>query len=101
MIKNDNGFNCVNCGREVEKLSYTSRNHCPHCLTSLHVDIVPGDRANECKGILEPISVENNSKKGFVIVFKCKKCSAVVRNKAAIDDNFDLMLEINRKNSLK
>ena len=43
--KNDNGFICAHCGKEVEPLGYTSRNHCPFCLWSLHVDINPGDRA--------------------------------------------------------
>jgi len=100
MIKNDNNFTCVNCGKEVDKLKYTSRNHCPYCLHSLHVDIVPGDRANPCKGVLEPIAIENNSKKGYIIVFKCKKCGQITRNKAANDDNFDKMLEISRKRTI-
>ena len=51
--KNDNGFICKNCGFEVQPLGYSSRNHCPNCLHSLHVDINPGDRANECGGIME------------------------------------------------
>ena len=41
--KNDNGFIYANCGFEVKPLGYTSRNHCPFCLCSLHVDILPGD----------------------------------------------------------
>lgn len=101
MIKNDDSFVCVNCGKEVEKLRYTSRNHCPHCLHSLHVDIVPGDRANNCKGVLKPISVEPNSKKGYIIVFKCEKCGKITRNKSADDDDFQVMLEISRMNSYK
>lgn len=48
-LKNDNEFNCINCGKKVEKLKYTSRDHCNHCLYSLHVDITPGDRENTCK----------------------------------------------------
>ena len=100
MVKNDNNFTCVNCGKEVEKLKYTSRNHCPYCLYSLHVDIIPGDRMNSCKGVLEPIAIENNSKKGYVIVFKCKKCGEITRNKSAIDDDFDKMLEISKKRTI-
>lgn len=99
MIKNDNSFVCVNCGKQVEKLGYTSRNHCPFCLYSLHVDIEPGDRTNTCKGILEPIAVENSTKKGYIIVFKCKKCGKIVRNKSAIDDNFEALLEVSKKNA--
>ena len=37
-------------GKKVEPLGYTSRNHCPFCLWSLHVDENPGDRACECGG---------------------------------------------------
>lgn len=99
MIKNDNSFICVNCGKQVEKLNYTSRNHCPHCLHSLHVDIVPGDRANECKGILKPIAIEDNAKKGYVIVHKCSKCGEIKRNKSAEDDNFDEILKIAKLNA--
>lgn len=101
MIKNDNSFICINCGKEVPKLEYTSRNHCPYCLHSLHVDIIPGDRKNTCKGVLKPIAIENNSKKGYVIVFKCQKCGEVGRNKSAEDDDFDVMLDIAKKNSYK
>ena len=101
MIKNDNSFVCVNCGKEVPKLEYTSRNHCPHCLHSLHVDIIPGDRKNTCRGVLKPIAVENNAKKGYVIVFKCEKCGQVSRNKSAEDDDFEKMLEISRLNSYR
>lgn len=61
--KNDNEFICINCGKKVEKLKYTSRDHCNHCLYSLHVDITPGDRENKCRGLLVPVNVEINSKK--------------------------------------
>ena len=99
MKKNDSGFVCVNCGRQVEKLGVTSRNHCPYCLHSLHVDIVPGDRATSCKGLLRPIAVETNAKKGYVIVFRCDKCGAITRNKSADDDDFEKLLEVAKNNS--
>ncbi len=81
--KNDSGFICKNCGKEVQPLGYTSRNHCPFCLFSLHVDVNPGDRASDCGGLLEPISVEIDPKKGYVIVSRCRKCGSLRRNKAA------------------
>ena len=81
--KNDSGFICANCGKEVLPLGYTSRNHCPFCLFSLHLDINPGDRASDCGGLLEPVRVETDPKKGYIIVYRCEKCGAVVRNKAA------------------
>lgn len=92
-LKNDSGFICENCKKEVSPLGYSSRNHCPYCLYSKHVDINPGDRLNECGGLLEPIQTLPDSKKGFIIVFKCKKCGTIVRNAAALgktevaDDN--------------
>ena len=55
--KNDDSFICVHCLRKVPKLNYTSRDHCNHCLYSIHIDITPGDRANDCLGMLVPINV--------------------------------------------
>ena len=97
--KNDSGFICANCGYEVEPLGYTSRNHCPKCLCSLHLDINPGDRAAECGGIMRPVRVEPDPKKGYVIVHKCEKCGAVGRNKAAHTasvqpDDIDLLIKL-------
>ncbi|MGM9637751.1 MAG: RNHCP domain-containing protein [Eubacteriales bacterium] len=85
--KNDNGFVCLHCGREVPPLVKTSRNHCPYCLWSLHVDILPGDRANDCGGLLEPISVLPDAKKGYIILHRCQKCGELRRNKAALEGN--------------
>ena len=81
--KNDEGFICKNCGREVLPLGYTSRNHCPFCLCSLHVDVNPGDRANPCCGILRPIQTLPDPKKGYVIIHRCTKCGQECRNRAA------------------
>ena len=97
--KNDSGFTCVNCGKEVLPLGYTSRNHCPFCLHSLHLDVNPGDRASDCGGVLEPVFAEIDAKKGYVIVSRCKKCGAERRNKAAHEakvqpDNIDLIIKL-------
>ena len=96
--KIDEEFICENCGKKVAKLGYSSRNHCPYCMHSKHVDINPGDREENCHGLLEPIKVELNSKKGYVIIFKCKKCGAIRKNKVAKDDNMDLIIELTAKN---
>ena len=92
--KNDDGFICAGCGREVQPLGYTSRNHYPYCLTSLHLDVNPGDRASDCGGIMRAVKTEPDAKKGFVILHKCTKCGAIRRNKAAKDDNMDLLIEL-------
>lgn len=83
--KNDSGFICQNCGKEVEPLGSSSRNHCPFCLCSIHIDINPGDRENTCLGIMDAIKAEINPKKGYVLVHKCRKCGEVKRNRAAFD----------------
>ena len=96
----DEEFICDNCGKKVPKLGYSCRNHCPYCLHSKHVDKNPGDRQEECHGDLEPIGLEINSKKGYVIIFKCKKCGEIRKNKAAKDDNMDLIINLSSSNEI-
>ena len=95
--KIDEPFVCENCGEEVTVLGYTCRNHCNFCLHSKHVDQNPGDRQEKCHGILEPIAIEQSAKKGYVIVFQCKKCKAIRKNKAAVDDSMEEILKICKK----
>ena len=97
--KNDEGFVCKNCGKEVLPLGYTSRNHCPFCLCSLHVDINPGDRANPCLGILRPVQVLPDPRKGYIILHKCTGCGEIHRNKAAHEakvqpDNLKFLIKL-------
>lgn len=92
--KNDNGFTCLVCGKAVKPLGYTSRDHCPFCLHSLHVDINPGDRQNTCHGILQPISATTNPKKGYILNYKCLKCGTLHNNKAAEDDKLSLIFAL-------
>lgn len=81
--KNDNGFVCTNCGKTVLPLGKSSRDHCPFCLYSIHVDINPGDRLNTCHGNLVPISCVPDPQKGYIIVYRCDKCGGIHRNRAA------------------
>ena len=76
----DENFICENCKKEVTKLGYTARDHCPYCLYSKHVDINPGDRAETCGGLMEPVDLEIKDGK-YVVVHKCQKCGFVRRNK--------------------
>ena len=92
--KRDEEFVCEHCGKKVSKLGYTSRDHCPYCLYSKHVDNMPGDREEDCKGLLKPVQVELDSKRGYVIIYKCEKCGAIRKNKAAIDDDKDLLIKL-------
>ncbi len=77
-------FVCRNCGKKVDGNGYT--NHCPHCLWSKHVDIFPGDRAEKCGGMMEPISIENKKGK-WSIIHKCQKCTQKKKNKISKEDN--------------
>ena len=79
-------FICENCRREVPAATTGCRNHCPFCLTSKHVDINPGDRANPCQGLLRAVNYELDGKKGIVLIFRCDKCGKMTRNKANRDD---------------
>ncbi len=83
-------FTCLNCGQEVQGGGYT--NHCPNCLWSRHVDIYPGDRSEDCGGMMEPVGVE--IKKGQTrVVHKCQKCGRErVVDAAEGDDNEKLVL---------
>ena len=81
--KNDSSFICENCGKEVKPLGYSSRNHCPFCLWSLHLDVNPGDRASLCGGKMEPVRVETDPRKGYIIVHRCTACGEIKRNRAA------------------
>jgi len=56
----DEEFICENCNTIVKPLGYTARNHCPKCLYSKHVDILPGDRKETCHGLLKPIGISIN-----------------------------------------
>ena len=91
--KRDESFVCENCGMEVEKLVYSSRDHCPHCLCSKHVDKLPGDRAESCKGILRPVQTIPN-KDGFDTIYKCDGCNEIRKNKSAVDDDIDLLIKL-------
>jgi hypothetical protein len=91
--KRDESFVCENCGMEVEKLVYSSRDHCPYCLCSKHVDKLPGDRAESCKGILKPVQTIPK-KDGFDIIYKCDKCNEIRKNKSAADDDIDLLIKL-------
>lgn len=94
----DEEFICENCGKKVDKLNYTARDHCPYCLYSKHVDIMPGDRKNECWGLLIPIGIEKY-KNTYKIIYKCNNCKQIHKNIVANDDDFDEILKIMQKPS--
>jgi rubrerythrin len=86
-------FVCEKCGANIHGNGYTD--HCPVCLWGCHVDMNPGDRAAGCGGMMRPT---NASKKGkdYIIEYICEKCGHDFRVKAARDDNFEMLLKINK-----
>jgi predicted RNA-binding Zn-ribbon protein involved in translation (DUF1610 family) len=93
-LMRDDGFRCVCCGAWVPPLGCSARDHCPNCLYGLHVDVFPGDRANTCHGLLEPVGVRSGKKTDYQIIYRCQKCHQTVVNQTAADDNLDLIVEL-------
>lgn len=93
----DEEFICLNCGKKVEKLNYTARDHCPYCLYSVHIDINPGDRLNTCLGLLKPIGIEK-FKDSYKIIYQCNKCHNYHKNIMANDDDMNLIIKLSSNN---
>lgn len=96
-IARNEPFVCGYCGKDVAPIKYggSYRNHCPFCLWSKHVDgDVPGDRANACQGMMEPIGVMTRRTGEYVLVHRCTKCHFERFNRVAGDDNADLLVKL-------
>lgn len=59
------------------------RNHCPNCLTSLHLDNEPGDRAADCGGQMEPVAVWVRKGGEWAIIHRCRLCGKLTSNRIA------------------
>jgi len=77
-------FTCEVCGTKVKGTGYTD--HCPNCLFGKHVDVFPGDRKEDCNGLMEPIGVTKRKGK-WQILYRCQKCGYQRLNKASPEDN--------------
>jgi len=82
-------FTCKVCGRLVVPSGAGSdhRNHCPYCLSSVHVDEAPGDRSSDCHGVMEPIAVWVRKNGEWAIIHRCRVCNKMSSNRIAADDN--------------
>jgi len=90
--KTKEDFICGHCGGAVAGDGYT--NHCPRCLWSKHVDVDPGDRAAECHGLMEPVSVEGSTGAGYRIRHRCKTCGHEKMNDASPLDSTDALVAL-------
>jgi len=84
-------FVCENCGFAVSGNGYT--NHCPKCLWSKHVDVNPGDRAEECGGMMKPVGAVLIGGE-YSILQQCQKCGFERKNKMSSKDSFDELVRI-------
>lgn len=89
-------FVCKVCGTLVAPGGAGSqhRNHCPKCLSSVHVDYEPGDRASLCNGIMDPVSVWVRKGGEWAVIHRCRLCGTFSSNRIAADDNPMLLMSI-------
>jgi len=82
-------FICRVCGASVspEGAGTRNRNHCPKCLSSVHLDETPGDRAAACGGIMEPVGVWVRKGGEWAIIHRCRRCGVLHSNRVAADDS--------------
>ena len=92
-------FTCKICGRMVipAGAGTNHRNHCPNCLSSLHVDIEPGDRSSDCGGIMDPVAVWVRKNGEWAIIHRCRNCEELSSNRIAADDNPMKLMSIDMK----
>ncbi len=89
--RNKEDFVCEHCNQAVTGNGYT--NHCPNCLYSKHVDINPGDRAETCCGLMQPVEIHQKSGV-YTLTHKCTKCGYTRPNKVSVNDNFDQVVTL-------
>ena len=89
--KRKENFVCEHCNRKVEGDGYT--NHCPHCLYSKHVDIFPGDRLNDCGGLMKIIDTQKKGER-YVLIYQCEKCGKQSKDHLRESDNIDALITL-------
>ncbi len=92
-IRRDGAFTCGGCDAAVAPGGGRVRDHCPRCLRSLHVDVVPGDRAAGCGGLMDPTGLELRGGEA-VIHYRCRRCGAAGRCRAHPDDDAVALAEL-------
>ena len=85
----NDSFTCSVCGRPVaaEGTGVNHRNHCPNCLSSLHLDNEVGDREADCGGIMDAVAVWVRKNGEWAIIHRCRRCGKLSSNCTAADDN--------------
>ena len=92
--KRKEDFICEKCATKNVGTGFT--NHCFRCLWSKHVDINPGDRAESCQGMMEPVKIDFEKGK-YIINHRCLKCNFKKRKGVEKNDDFEAVLAIVKK----
>jgi hypothetical protein len=101
-------FVCVNCRNFVSSEAMLSgvqhRNHCPHCLSSRHLDLFKaGDRLSACKASMRPVALTlkktakryaAENKGEIMLVHQCEGCGRISINRIAADDSAEVLMEV-------
>lgn len=95
-VRKQEDFVCEHCGSPVKGNGYT--NHCPKCLWSKHVDIMPGDRAEACAGLMEPVAIEGGTPH-YRIRHLCKNCGATRMVDVADNDSPEAIIAVSQKHA--
>jgi DNA-directed RNA polymerase subunit RPC12/RpoP len=108
-LNNTSGdFVCLACGAAVSAQAMLSgvrsRNHCPYCLSSRHLDqFEAGDRLSACKARMRPVglTLKRSAKKyaghssgELMLVHLCEDCGKLSINRIAADDSVNLILSL-------
>lgn len=108
-VNNTSGdFRCLACGAFVSANAVLSgvrsRNHCPYCLSSRHLDqFEAGDRLSACKARMKPVglTLKRSTKKyarhelgELMLVHLCQDCGKLSINRIAADDDGSTILAI-------
>jgi hypothetical protein len=95
--EHSDAFRCVGCRLEVPMSApgTAHRNHCPQCLTSLHVDRrIPGDRKESCHGRMTALCLSVRQDGEWLIIHHCLACDELSANRIAGDDNALMLLRM-------
>lgn len=93
-IRNKEDFICEHCNYQVKGTGYT--NHCPKCLWSKHVDKDPGDRADDCGGMMRPVDLYFR-KHEWIISHRCESCGFVRKDKIRPEDDFSQAVKLEKE----
>lgn len=82
-------FPCRVCGSPIPAAGGGTRhrNHCPRCLSSVHLDDAPGDRSAACGGVMDPIGVWVRRDGEWALIHRCRRCGVLHSNRVAADDD--------------